>query len=446
MSAPSFATVPDAIPVVELGIGQTYGPDLQAGRWDLSHWDTPADAHWSGTEPLWVDVTCFVQSVDCTVGHDRTLDAWDVATATITVDNSNGWADIILDPLDPAELSLRPGRPIRWGVRYDKAGVTKTVWRFRGFVDSMRAAYAGQHADSDVAIFECVDALGEVARVHLGKLAAPVGGGETVSARLHRILDAVGWRPEWRDIDASSVPVFATDYDAQASDLLTATADSAGGALFGDYNGRVAFRGRDWQTWVPGTPPDLVIGNTVDAVVCPSSIEVGFPRAGTTTRALVNYEGNDAPPVQVDDTAAQLLYGVETTPERLDLQTSDGTQLLVLAQRLIETRGSTTMPRVNSLTLDAGRDRATWLAMLEADPQAPTRWHLIVERGGRPLLDRMLLVTSVEHSWDAHGWQASVRLDDAMPWAAAGGRWDHATWDHAEWADLSLARLLEATA
>ena len=320
-----------------------------------------------------------------------------------------------------------------------------TTWRFRGFIDAMRATYEGPHAETDSATLDAIDALGEVARVQLAKLAAPVGDGESVNARLHRLLDVVGWRTEWRDIAASNVPVFATDLGAQAADLLGRTADTAAGALFGDYDGRVAFRNRDWQTWVPGTPPDLVLGNTAEATVCPSSIEVAFPRAGTTTRSLVNYEGAEGPPVQRDDLDAQVLYGVETAPERLDLQTDDPTQLDILADRLLATRGVATMPRVNALTLDAGRDTATMLACLDADPQRPSRWRLVVERAGRLLLDRMLIVTAVSHSWDAGGWHTAVRLDDATPWAAAGGRWDGAYWDAATWASGSdLVAQLEA--
>jgi hypothetical protein len=293
---------------------------------------------------------------------------------------------------------------------------------------------------------DAVDALGEVGRVRLGKADPPVGAGDTVHDRLNRILDAAAWRTEWRNLAPNNVPLIATDMDAQTIDLLSAASDSAGGATFGDYEGRVAFRGRDWQTWIPGTDPDLVIGNVDPATVCPSSIDVVFPRAGTTTRALINYDGADGPPVQVDDTDAQLLYGVETAPERLDLQTADPWQLDTLATRLLETRGVSTMPRVQSLTLDAGRDTATMLAMLAADPQLPSRWQLIVERAGRPLLDRMLLVTAVDHNWDPHGWQASITLDDAEPWAAAGGRWDGAYWDATAWATNTAELLAEAAA
>jgi hypothetical protein len=410
MSTPAIATVADVVPIVEIGIGQTYG-DVQAGRWDIAKWDDAA-AHWSGTEPSWVDVTCDVRAVDSTVGHDRTLDAWDVGTCTITLDNASGWADLVLNPLTPGQLDMRPGRSIRWGVR--DLVTNMVTWRFRGFIDAMRSTYVGPSALSDTAVLECVDALGEVARTHLTKVDPLVGDGEGANARLHRILDAAGWRAEWRDIAASNVPLVGTD-------------------LVGDYLGRVAFRGRDWQTWVPGTPPDLVLGNIAPATVCPSSIEVAFPRAGTTTRSLVNFDGADTPPYQVDDTAAQANYGIETTPERLDLQTSDPTQLTSLARRLVTTRGVATMPRVNALTLDAGRDRATMLAVLGADPQRPTRWRLVVNRAGRSLLDRMLFATEVTHSWDAGGWRASVRLDDAMPWSAAGGRWDTAAWDGASW-------------
>jgi hypothetical protein len=148
---------------------------------------------------------------------------------------------------------------------------------------------------------------------------------------------------------------------------------------------------------------------------------------------MTNWDGSDTGPHIFDDTAAQVLYGVETTPERLDLQTSDPLQLDQLARRLVETRGVATMPRVNTLNLDAGRDRETMLACLDADPQRPSRWHLVIDRDGRSVLDRQLFVTAVDHDWDAAGWRCQVTLDDAAPWIATVGRWDGAYWDSALW-------------
>jgi hypothetical protein len=430
MSEPRIATVPGITPIVQLGIGDTRQPVPQAGRWDVSHWDSATDAHWAALEPQWLDITCDVHGVDTRLGHERTLDRWEVGTALIDASNATGWADVLAQVDDPALIALRPGRQIRWGARIDATG--EVVWRFRGYIDTHSATYRGLHLDLDAAQLSCIDALGEVGRVQLGRLVAPVGAGESMTARVHRILDAAAWHADRRAIAAVPVAMIGTDLNGQAIDLLGQAADSGSCALYGDYSGRVALRERDWQTWLSSAPPDATIGNSAGEV-CPSSIEVSFPRAGATTRALVNYAEATTPPVQRDDLAAQDAYGVETDPERLDLMTSDAAQLGRVADDLLRAQGTSTMPRVSAVELNAGRDAATLDAVLRADPQRPSRWRVHLVRGGRVVVDRMMLVTNVEHAWDAEGWRCRVGLDDAEPWRAIGGKWDQASWDQALW-------------
>ena len=440
MTAPRIATVAGVTPVVQLGIGDTRGAEPNAGRWDVSRWDAATGALWASSEPQWLDITCDVHGVDSRVGHGRTLDRWDVGTTSIDVSNESGWADPLGSVIDPALLVLRPGRQLRWGIRDDATNVTH--WRFRGWLDRHAATYEGMRHETDSAVLECIDALGEVGRAALAQLAAAVGAGETATARVQRILDAIGWRSAWRNLDAVNVPLMATKLGAQAADLLSQVADSTGASVYGDYDGRLRLRHRDWQTWLPDVPPDAVIGNTLGAV-CPTSIEVTAERAVTLTRAIVNYEGSTAAPVVRDDAAAQLLYGVETAPELTDLVTDDAIQLGQIADRLLAAQGASTQPRITGVVLDAARGPDHVAAMLAADPYLPTRWQVIIERNGRTIADRMMLVTTVEHSWDAHGWVARIGLDDALPWRAAGGRWDGAYWDAATWSPGVEAALLD---
>jgi len=759
---------PDVWPVVELGVGDIRGGTAQA-KWDVSHWDT-AGSLWAGSEPSWLDITCDVISVASHVGRERSISRFDPGTCTVVATNSTGWADILHDATNPAALSLRPGRQIRWGVR---RGTDPPVWKWRGFIDAHAANYDGQTSDTDTVTLTCIDALGEVGRVALSKVDPPVGAGETATTRIGRILDAAGWRTEWRDVQASSTAMLPTDLDGRAVDQLSQVADTVGGSVYGDIRNWVVFRNRDWQTypperpfdavignvdpgtpghWTPGTPEvlahldptvgtvstpftadpaastatadptaaatywrkvgstavvgvntsgtpypgdlydlavtyptaptpgpndallepfnnvtawvrttgtadaqivtgrtgtaagyanlagsmgynlaagaqsdtiivgfayrpnplattaivvglwsdsgatqhtslatnangsvsvirgassvlatsaagvivantwqyielqfkladtggtavvrvggtpvinatgldtrnagtkavydqvrivgnpgenrqfdDLYIsygasatfkGNTViapgtatvrfdaddypgtglsytdprgatwtlsaagavvphqpavppvwvpgtPADVCPNVFDLRFDRAETTTRAVVNYEGATGAPITVDDTAAQLLYGVETAPEMTDLQSSNTAHLATLAHRIINTQGVGTQPRVQAVTFDAARGDPTVAAMIGADPFVPTLWRVRVVRDGRLLADRAMFVTSVDHELDARTWTLRVGLDDARPWQAAGGRWDGAYWDRALWASVTALR------
>jgi len=426
---------PDVWPVVELGVGDIRGGTQQA-KWDVSKWDT-AGSLWAGSEPTWLDITCDVISVASHVGRERSISRFDPGTCTIVAANSTGWADILQTPANPALLSIRPGRQIRWGVQ---RGTSPPVWKWRGFIDAHAANYDGQTADTDTVTLTCIDALGEVGRVALSKVDPPVGAGEAANVRITRILDAAGWRTEWRDIQPSSVAMLATDLDGRAVDQLSQVADTVGGSVFGDIQNRVAFRNRDWQTWLPSRPYDATIGNVAPTDVCPNVFDLRFDRSETTTRAVVNYEGAAGGPVVVDDTNAQLLYGVETSPEMTDLQSSDTAQLTTIANRIIRTQGIGTQPRVQAVTFDAARGDPTVTAMIGADPFVPTLWRVRIVRDGRTLADRVMFVTSVDHELDAKTWTLRVGLDDAAPWQAQGGRWDGAYWDRALWASVAQLR------
>ena len=427
MTAPHIVTVPGVEPFVELGVGDSRVPVAQPGRWGQARWDA-AETTWAGTEPYWLDVSCDVHAVDSYRGHDRTTDRWNVGTCTVTVSNADGWADPTTAPTDPALLAVRPGRPLRWGMVVD--GVRRVLWR--GVIDAHGATYAGRLADTDVATLSAIDALGDAGTATVPAVDPPVGANETATARIHRILEAAGVDPARRRIDQANTAVVATGLGAQVIDLLAVTAESVGGAVYGDTDGAIVFRRQDWQVWTDTDPPAGTIGN-VDGAVCPSSWEVAFNRADLVTRAIVG--SADTVPIVVNDGPAQSLYGYQTGPERVDLVTVDTAMLTRVANRLVRAAGAATMPRIGAVTLDAATSTEARDLAATVDVTGPSRYRVVLERAGRTVFDRLMFATAVAHSWDAAGWHVRVSLDDAEPWHAAGGRWDQARWDQATWND-----------
>lgn len=446
MTAGRIATVPGASPFVEVGVGDSRVTG-SASQWDVARWDN-AGARWNGDEPSWLDVSCHVVGVEDRRGRNRTTEHWEVGTATFTVANGDGWADLLAGAKPPGVLDVRPGRQIRWGMVLD-GGPRRVLWR--GVIDDQAAIYDGMLAVSDVATINAVDTLGDAGRTELVPLAAPVGAAETVTARLGRILDAVQFPPSRRLLDVDYTPLVATDLGGPAVDLLTVSADSSGGAVFADTAGRLVYRRRDWQVYLPTAPVDAVVGNVTGAV-CPTSYDVEMARADLTTRAIAGPAGGV--PVVLEDVAAQTVYGIETGPPRTDLVTTDAGTLTAIARRLISARGAATMPRLAAVTFDAATTPAARDLVAAVDPTKPSRWRCVLVRDGRTVFDRVMYAVAVEHTWDAHRWQCRVTLDDAAPYAAVGGRWDQAGWDQALWAapaaDLAaearqlLARLQEA--
>lgn len=419
-------------PFAELGVGDTRVPTGQA-RWDVARWDDPL-ARWSGIEPTWLDVSCHVMAATSTAGRVRVLERFTIGSADIALRNLDGWADLLGPPVPPATLPLRPGRQFRYGVTTP----TGRHLMHRGYIDEALPLYVPYGTD----MVQCnlIDALGEVGRL---ELAAADVGVETVTARLHRILDAVAWPASYRDVAPSSVSVIAATLEGPASDLLGVAADSAGGAVFGDLDGRIVYRPRDWQTYPPGTPPDATVGNVGAGDVCPQSWELSFRRRDVA--GVVDMRRADGSGVtRLADLATRAAVGPEPF-RRDDLETADDSTLGLIADRAIDTRSLATMPRVEAVWLDAANDPGdgrTVELMATARPEVPTRLRCrLVELGGRTVFDRDMFVTTVDHTIDDAGrWQCRLGLDVAAPFAAVGGRWDAAGWDQALWADLA-ARL-----
>lgn len=415
-------------PWCELGIGDTRSPAGQA-RWDGSRWDA-ANSRWAGTEPTWLDTSCEVIDAHAARGRERMIDRFSPATADVTFRNETGWADMTGPAVDPAALTLRPGRQLRFGVMTP----TGRHVLYRGYIDEAIPTYVPY--GTDVVACNMIDGFTEAGRAQLETLTAPVGDGETADVRIARVLDAEAWPVTYRDIDRTSIRLSGTELGAAAVDVMDEAAESAGGNVFGDLDGRVVFRARDWQAYPPEVPPAATIGNVDPGDVCPSTWELAFRRRDVTAYARMGR--SDGVFAAVSDAAAQSVLGPEPFV-RDDLVTFDPADLAVMASRALETRGLATMPRVEAVTLDAARDPgdgSTVELMATAAPETPTRVRCRLRTfDGRDVFDADMFVTGAEHTiTDTGRWFCRLTLDVAAPYAAPGGRWDGARWDRATWA------------
>jgi hypothetical protein len=116
-------------------------------------------------------------------------------------------------------------------------------------------------------------------------------------------------------------------------------------------------------------------------------------------------------------------YGVEhygrMTFTRTDLINTDRDLFVKLADRILEVRGSNSVPRLESVTVDARRGaplRHMGL-MSSASPEKPSRYRMFLDVDGRRVYDRMTFVTAVRHVIGPDEWTLRVTLDIAE-WAA----------------------------
>lgn len=407
---------------VELGIGTTVNANV-IGRWDRAHWDRPLTGTWSGLEPSWVAVDpCNLLDASVTRGRDRWLDRFGASSAAMTIQDPDGalsWDAAETDDL----LAVRPGRELRLRARHVATGVDYPIWR--GWVETIDDTFAP--ASVPVAKFTAQDGYAQLAHIDLPEQ-APVGAGETSDARINRLLDLAAWPVEWRDVNAGRITVQATNLARPIADDLGITADSEGGAVFADRDGRIAFRNRDWFRTDPrATTVQATIGGDGQDV-CAASYEttrsagdivndVQLARAGGTMQRYVD-PGSVA-------TYRQRSY------TRSDYICEDDTQIGLLARRILNARASGQV-RIPKLTVVPTDDPAEWAFVLAVD----YGWRLEVHYPAADGTDwiRTVIVQGVAHKITPDRWELELRVDDAA--ATEADTWDGADgWDRALWSE-----------
>jgi hypothetical protein len=119
----------------------------------------------------------------------------------------------------------------------------------------------------------------------------------------------------------------------------------------------------------------------------------------------------------------QDIYGVEhygrMTFIRTDLINTDRDLFETLADRILEVRGSNSVPRLEAVTLDArtGPPLRNMGVMSSASPEKPSRYRMFLIVDGRTVYDRMCFATAVRHFIGPREWTARITLDIAE-WAA----------------------------
>lgn len=412
---------------VELGIGDVHGPTV-VGAWQTSHWGT-SDALWSGTEPLWVDVTEHFRRVEVSGGVDYTVGRFGVGQAQLIGENESGWARLLTDT--PSAVQVRRAVRVTGAVASGLlAGVEFPL--FRGYIDAAAPTYL---ADGRPGVqLDCVDGLALFADDDPLELDPPVGAGELSGARVTRILDRMGWPKGWRDIAAGQVHMQGTNLARNYADELGVTADSEGGSLFFSPEGWVVFRDRDW--WRTGsTAPVFTIGNGPGADVCPSTWLVSQSMNEVVSKVALANAGGTVRNYVAPDTYSKV--GASTF-RRFDLIAADEAQLDVLGARILAVRAATT-----------GRVQGTVLSMLGEGHRGVNladelftflrygvRCRAFFIDDGATVFDMPMIVTRIAHSIEAEGdWTVTLGLENAAPYTPAepwgAARWGAGTWSTA---------------
>ena len=123
------------------------------------------------------------------------------------------------------------------------------------------------------------------------------------------------------------------------------------------------------------------------------------------------------PPQLWEDPMGRTFYGPQPL-SRTDLINTEKDLFETLADRILEVRGINSVPRIETVTIDArtGHGIANMELMSSARPEKPSRYHLRLAVDERPIFDRMCFVSAVRHFISRDEWSSRISLDIAE-WA-----------------------------
>lgn len=213
---------------------------------------------------LWVDLSCDVLDLETQMGGTRTdglTAVADAATAQITlVDPTRKY-----DPLNPhspyqfqGRSRLMPGTGIVVWAETLNAGATPTVTKwplFTGTVDTWSEPWQPRPIDRRANVVAS-DATKTLSGLDRGEQPA-VGAGDTVNARITRILAYYGYLGATR-LDTSAVTLQATTLAQSAWELISRASEDEIGFVYLDANGTLQFYAR--PTWATTPAPKIVVG------------------------------------------------------------------------------------------------------------------------------------------------------------------------------------------
>jgi hypothetical protein len=316
-------------------------------RWGVDPDDRLTAGHvWGGTMPgpvtgdsLWIDLSCDVLDLTITSGATRADGV--VATAEAgTVELTVADPAQRLDPLNPDSpwrARLQPGVPVLiFTESLQDAGVGSFILRhtlFVGTVESIREPWT-PHPSARRARITAVDATAALVALERPELPAAIGAGDSVDARLARILDYHS-APMFLVAGDSDVTLAGTTLDGTAWAQIGDAVDAEVGyvhvtpavrnpldALY--FNDLVALRFVPRSAWTDRTDPTVTVGSDEVVAATVSAVDQNI-------RNVVNAKRDGGADVTVRSQSSVDRFG-QHSYSATDLQVGDDSQVAQWAE------------------------------------------------------------------------------------------------------------------
>jgi hypothetical protein len=383
--------------------GHTQGGD--AADYDTDTYDTAGDVY-AGGEPTWIPLDqCEIEAASWRRGRDSILDGFAPGTALIRLvyvgAPGDGWA---------WRQAISVGDEIR--LRVAVAGRIWPLWRgdVTDLADEWTPAGTGAPAELVAVTIQAADILARLGAVDMLER-PPEGADDTADARIRRIAGFAQIPPERLNLDPSGVRLVASNFAQNLAGELAATVLSEGGDCWGDVDGALRFRARQWWSTDPRSQtPQITWTNIPAELTHPDT----YSPAGFGARANLDRVHNRVTLARGDDlvstasdTTSQSLYGLRVyqfrnmyTRDRDDLDAITAWRLAEAANRTRIVDAITAGPILTGTQLDA-----------QCDVRIGDR-HRILWDDGDTITDLAVWVQAVNHEVTADQWVATFGLDE----------------------------------
>lgn len=333
--------------------------------------------------PAWVDVSEDVRSLTIRRGRSDEGRRFEAGTVLMTLDNLErtydpSWRD------GPYAPYVRPRQMVRVRARLG----TVTIPLFLGLCEGWKPAYPNGGSDAIVTT-TVSDGFKHLARFELGT-ETPEMPKELSIDRVRRVLDAIGWPEEYRQIEEtlsqwSAVQIRAERPSGGALAYLQRVAEAEGGRLFMNASGQLAFHPKAIYFRAPWNTTQIVLGDGPG--------ELGYWTIDTSQddQTIVNeaiVRGPTGTWTETDDLSIET-YG-KTSVTKSDLPFADDVDAQMLAAWLVARFGEPTL-RITQLEPRPGDNPEHWVDALQREIGA----RLVVIRrppgGGDPITQDSVL-------------------------------------------------------
>lgn len=380
--------------------------------------------HVDNTGELWVDMACDVLDVDITGGVSSSQGIFskpDAATVTVTIADPLH----IYDPLSPAgrftyggRSRLTPGVPVHvFAEVVNPADATITRHDlFTGTADSWQQDWTPNPSKRQTKLI-ATDVTKAFARMDRPEQ-PPVGAGDTVSQRVHRIVDFFGWTGTVIDPTAGGVRTLqATTLAQSAWELLQRTVDDELGFVYFTAAGALRWLKRD--VWFVIGAPFMTLGCDVgyDVLVDATPTALDRQMRNAVFAARVGGTSQQSLSQASIDKYGQYDYNRTDLGLADDTQVSNWTSLVVqlYAYPQVSLADVTMQPRLATQPWSCWRDVLNVKAITDpvrvvwAPPDQPTH-----------VIDTTSRIVGFRHTITRAAWEVTLQLIAANASQSAG--------------------------